>query len=551
MFSDGEESWADEVMSSTISPRASRHAALANLAYFEDEELEFQLDEDEEKADEEQEHEQGAAPMEDHEEGEMEEEEETEGEETEMEETEMEESGTEAESQPSQPHDCSSQSSATSSFVLASFATDPSEPWRTLGSLMQGDMSPGVLRRYRHMVSSQSAPDELLALPVLATLGTGFYRPGMSDDALLQLSWAMINITAIGSGRSAALVQAGVLFILFSVTEDTRTFGPQVRLNVLWALGNIAGESAELRDQVLASDSVLKALTLSFGAHCLPRRAGTPPSPEAMPQGLNIENNNTTPPGSLETVTWVVQNLCASRDGCCASIQRVVQLLPHLRSCLLAAGRVISNEALLNVLWALSFLCNSEDAHIQAVIDASIVPLLAELAAGSIDGGQGCSEALFPAIHALAGIISGTDVQAQAVVETGFVPCFVRIARYHSDRCVRKEACWALANLAAGSPAQIDLFLRLEVHRTLITVLEHDPYDRARQEAARGLTNLMRAQLFVTLEAGDGEIVMSAEDREVERAMASQAYIDRRLPLVASEITLAFVRCLARDQDWT
>jgi importin subunit alpha-1 len=64
------------------------------------------------------------------------------------------------------------------------------------------------------------------------------------------------------------------------------------------------------------------------------------------------------------------------------------------------------------------------------------------------------SQVVIPALRATGNIVTGTDVQTQCVIDAGALPAFAALVR-HERRNVRREACWASSNIAAGTAEQI------------------------------------------------------------------------------------------------
>ncbi len=61
-----------------------------------------------------------------------------------------------------------------------------------------------------------------------------------------------------------------------------------------------------------------------------------------------------------------------------------------------------------------------------------------------------------PALRTLGNIVSGNDNQTQVTLDAGILPPLTRLL-HHPKKIIRKETCWALSNIAAGTVAQIGL----------------------------------------------------------------------------------------------
>jgi importin subunit alpha-6/7 len=120
-----------------------------------------------------------------------------------------------------------------------------------------------------------------------------------------------------------------------------------VQEQVVWALGNIAGDSAMCRDEVLDSGILPPLLKLLETTN-----------------RLNMCRNG----------VWTLSNLCRGKNPP-PDFQKVSKCLPVL-------ARFIyheDNEVLSDACWALSYLSDGPNNKIQAVIDAGVCRRLVEL----------------------------------------------------------------------------------------------------------------------------------------------------------------------------
>jgi importin subunit alpha-1 len=54
----------------------------------------------------------------------------------------------------------------------------------------------------------------------------------------------------------------------------------------------------------------------------------------------------------------------------------------------------------------------------------------------------------------LGNIVSGNPLQTQAVIESGILKYLSQLI-FHEKRSIRKETCWVISNIAAGTQQQI------------------------------------------------------------------------------------------------
>lgn len=94
-----------------------------------------------------------------------------------------------------------------------------------------------------------------------------------------------------------------------------------------------------------------------------------------------------------------------------------------------------------------------------------------------------------PALRIIGNVISGTDVQTQAAVDAGALRGLVPLLN-HSKKNIRREACWAVSNVAAGTLAQISALMTVPgLVASVITVLKTGEWN-VRKEAAWVVSNI-------------------------------------------------------------
>jgi hypothetical protein len=72
--------------------------------------------------------------------------------------------------------------------------------------------------------------------------------PSPPIDAQIDLVWTLTNIAGGSSSDTLQVVQAGALPLLARIVQHSQH--APMRDQATWALGNIAGDSASMRDQV-------------------------------------------------------------------------------------------------------------------------------------------------------------------------------------------------------------------------------------------------------------------------------------------------------------
>lgn len=70
-------------------------------------------------------------------------------------------------------------------------------------------------------------------------------------------------------------------------------------------------------------------------------------------------------------------------------------------------------------------------------------------------------------------IVTGNPLQTQAVIDAGLLPFLTKLI-FHEKRSIRKESCWVISNIAAGTQQQIKALIVNDFLPILETVIKQD-----------------------------------------------------------------------------
>lgn len=73
----------------------------------------------------------------------------------------------------------------------------------------------------------------------------------------------------------------------------------------------------------------------------------------------------------------------------------------------------------------------------------------------------------------LGNIVSGNPLQTQAVIEEGALKYLGNLI-FHEKRSIRKETCWVISNIAAGTQQQIKALIVNDYLQILERVIKSD-----------------------------------------------------------------------------
>jgi len=302
--------------------------------------------------------------------------------------------------------------------------------------------------QFRKLLSMERNPpiDQIVnagVLPIFVQFLQRVDQPQLQFEA----AWAITNIASGTSEHVEKVIQSNAPIIFIQLLNSPND---DIKEQCVWALGNIAGDSAKFRDYLL-----------QLGV---------------MPPLLKLITANPSPKVSLmRNAVWTLSNLCRGKpqpefNMIAPALLILAHLLYHP-----------DEEVITDASWALSYITDGPNDRIQAAIDANIIPRLVELLM------HHSSTVQTPALRALGNIVTGNDKQTQAVLNAGILRCLTTLIG-HSKKSIRKEVCWTISNVTAGSVEQIQEVIDANLIPALIFTLQKDEFD-VKREAAWAISN--------------------------------------------------------------
>jgi len=300
----------------------------------------------------------------------------------------------------------------------------------------------------RKLLSSDKNPpiDQIIEagmLPILVDCLTKDDQPSLQFEA----AWALTNIASGISSQTQSVVHAGAVEHFLRLLRSPHQ---NVCEQAVWALGNIIGDGPQCRDLVIKLGVV-----------------------EPLLQFISPE----IPMSFLRNVTWVIVNLCRSKDPPPPE-DTIRQLLPALAFLIQHSDTNI----LVDTVWAISYLTDAGNNIIQMVIDAGFVPYLVPLL------GHQEVKVVTAALRAVGNIVTGTDEQTQVVLNYDALKYFHALLN-HPKQKINKEAVWFLSNITAGTKQQVQAVIDAHLIPQVIHLLSKGDL-ATRREAAWCITNL-------------------------------------------------------------
>lgn len=308
-----------------------------------------------------------------------------------------------------------------------------------------------TVEQIRKLLSIEKTP------PIQSVINAGLVEDLMNilrdhsnnEKLRFEAAWALTNVASGSSNHTRVVVNHGGVDVFVSILMNEEG---DIKEQAVWALGNIAGDCAELRDRVLRADALRYLMNI-----------------------FRTENFNQS---LLRNATWTLSNFCRGKPHADFEILRpCLELLVNLL-------QVQDEEILVDTCWAISYISDDPTANnvrIQEVIEHEFVPHLIALLE------HDSPFVIHPALRAVGNIVTGTDTQTQCVIDNGVLPYLKNLLE--NDKVgIRKEACWTVSNITAGNVPQIESVIRAQLIGPILRHLNSAIFE-IRKEACWAISN--------------------------------------------------------------
>ena len=199
---------------------------------------------------------------------------------------------------------------------------------------------------------------------------------------------------------------------------------------VIWGIGNIAGDSPLTRDSVLASGALERIACVL----------------DQAPAGTSFMRN----------ASWALSNLCRGRPQ--PDYRLVKRAIPTLMKVLVENDK---EDIITDICWALSYLSDGVKERITDMLDPKLLGKLIMLMRH-----ENVALAI-PCLRTVGNIVTGDDNETQLAIDANLIPTLAEILS-HSKKTVRKESCWVLSNITAGTQEQLQLCINSGIIEKLV-----------------------------------------------------------------------------------
>ncbi|GLJ54720.1 hypothetical protein SUGI_1175460 [Cryptomeria japonica] len=301
--------------------------------------------------------------------------------------------------------------------------------------------------QFRNSLSALADPpiDEIIKTGVVPYF-VNFLRRIDTPQLQFEAAWVLTNIVSGTSEQTGVVVESGAVPLFIELLCNP---SDELREQVAWGLGNIAGDSPKYRDIVLSNGGMTNLLTLF---------------------------NEKTTIVMLRNITWTLANFCRGKPR--PPFEQLKTAIPVLKWLL----HIADEDILADACWALSYLSDGDINEIEAVIQAGVCGKLVEIL-------RHRSLALISSLRTIGNLVTGNDRQTQHVVDNGALPCLLPLLTYDNKNYIIKEACWIISNITAGNQDQIQAVINEGLIPPLLWLITNAEF-QIKREAVFAITNV-------------------------------------------------------------
>ncbi|GMR55526.1 hypothetical protein PMAYCL1PPCAC_25721, partial [Pristionchus mayeri] len=276
------------------------------------------------------------------------------------------------------------------------------------------ELCPEMVEIVHRMLSKEQnySVDEIIDCGFMSFLVRGL----SIDDVKVQdlCAFGLAKITGIRE-QAAKVVEAGAIVPLIQLMTHSN---PELARKATFAVCNIVGESAQLRDLVLQSN-VVEALTTQCG--------------KLADLSLPL----------TRMLSWMFSRICRHTDN-----QAPLEVLAMLVLGLVQLLEFEDGKVSTHACWALTYIASGTDKQRSIVRDSGVLPLV--LKNLSDENGS----LVEPAVKVLLNMTVGGDSMKQSVIDLGALRVLPEVVQKAKKASIVKECAMLIRNLMDGSKDQ-------------------------------------------------------------------------------------------------
>ncbi|CAP36167.1 Protein CBR-IMA-2 [Caenorhabditis briggsae] len=270
-----------------------------------------------------------------------------------------------------------------------------------------------------------------------------------NDRVQYEAAWALTNIVSGSTSQTMSAVEAGACAPLIELSCHS---DGQIAEQALWAVANIAGDSAQLRDYVIECHGV-----------------------EALMHIMSRIDQFTT--SHVRTIAWALSNMCRHQNP-----HAPLPVLKVLAKGLAALVKHSDRQVRQDACWAVSYLTDGPDEQIELARESGVLSTIVSY----LDESENL---IAPALRTLGNVATGNDSLTQSVIDLGVLDRMVQLMEKTRSTSIMKECCWLISNIIAGTQKQIQAVLDAHLLPILVNILKSGDH-KCQFEASWALSNL-------------------------------------------------------------
>ncbi|KAJ3438311.1 importin alpha [Anaeramoeba flamelloides] len=267
------------------------------------------------------------------------------------------------------------------------------------------------------------------------------------------------------------LFQAKVVTIFVNIIRQSE----DQFLQTIWTLANIAGDNMEFRDTVLEDEGIIKRIIKLMQEK----------------EDINI----------IEYSIWFLTSLC--KDSPHPPFELISECIPIFGKYLNSNDQDVIQLCCLG----LNETSDGDDKNVNAVLELNCIPRLIEILKDTSD----YNTQLY-IVKLFGNLTSGSDYkQTQSVLAHSEVLILLQKLLKKSKRTLKKEICFTISNITAGTQPQISQVIETGLIEDILEVMQNSNHS-IRQECCWILSN--------AINGGDDEQVLNMINESLVEAFA-------------------------------
>lgn len=225
-----------------------------------------------------------------------------------------------------------------------------------------------------------------------------------------EAAWCLTNVASGTYEHVQVLIQKGTVDQLIKLLKSPHI---EVIEQAIWGIGNIAGDGPRIRDIVIAAGAV---------------------NPIA-----DLLDQVTTGTSFTRNASWTLSNFCRGRPA--PELDKVKRCLPSLARVLIQNS---SEDIIGDICWAMSYISDNGKRAIPLIIESGVLPRIVQLLEHpTLAIAVSC-------LRTIGNVLTGNDNETQQAINAGALQALDRLIT-HPKKAVRKEVCWSVSNITAGT----------------------------------------------------------------------------------------------------